>query len=242
MPRSQRQTFADGAGAPKKFAKPLKPIPVRADMVCTTPSMNGANLNHRITAKIVLALGGVIAITGCADNAHVVVAQPRPVATVAVAAPPVAVAPPMAPVYEPAPYDAYISVATNGDIVFFGGNTYIWYVGHDRLRHRQFYGHGDLRAEIFHRREALKVVMAQNHGQLPHGPVAASHAGEMHVVVRHPVANHAVVKHVHAHAHAHAPLVHAQAKHAQAAHAQASHEHDHTKHASNEKEQHAPQS
>jgi hypothetical protein len=195
--------------------------------VTTIHSVNGEDLNHRIAGKIALVLGGAITVAGCANNAHVVATAPSApaTATVAVAGPSPAVAPPMVvPAYSPAPYDAYISVAVDADVVFVGGSTYVWYVGPDGRRHRQFYGHGDRRAEVFRRREALRAVMAHNHGLLPRGPVAASHRA----VAR--TAHHA---HAPLAQHAHAPVP--QHGHAPVAHAQANRPHEPAKHASNER-------
>jgi hypothetical protein len=56
--------------------------------------------------------------------------------------------------------DVYISAAANSDIVFVGGSTYIWANGTDGRRHRHFYGRGDRRQEVFHRRDNLHSVTA----------------------------------------------------------------------------------
>jgi hypothetical protein len=112
------------------------------------------------------ALATMLLLSGCVSDNHVA-ANPPVRAKVVVAAPP---PPPVVvaePVYVPEPHDAYISVALDSDIVFAGGNTYIWYVGHDGRRYRHFYGHGDLRAEVLHRRMNLRAVMAHHDGHLP---------------------------------------------------------------------------
>jgi hypothetical protein len=64
----------------------------------------------------------------------------------------------------PEPNDAYISVAAKSDIVFVGGDTYIWVTGSDGRRHRHFYGHGDRRLEVVRRRENLRSVAAPHRG------------------------------------------------------------------------------
>lgn len=69
--------------------------------------------------------------------------------------------------YEPMPYDASIAVVADSDVVFIGGSTYIWITGPDGRRHRQFYAHGDRRADVFHRRDDLHSVMAHHEGHLP---------------------------------------------------------------------------
>jgi hypothetical protein len=58
----------------------------------------------------------------------------------------------------PEPNDIYVSGAANSDVVFVGGSTYIWVTGPDGRRHRHFYGHGDRRLEVFHRRANLRSV------------------------------------------------------------------------------------
>ncbi|MBB3004195.1 hypothetical protein FHX57_006574 [Paraburkholderia tropica] len=98
-------------------------------------------------------------------------------------------APPPAPVvvedyYAPMPYDASIAVVADSDVVFIGGSTYIWIIGPDGRRHRQFYAHGDHRADVFHRRDELHNVMAHHEGHLPdhatgnpHMAAGAAHTG-----------------------------------------------------------------
>lgn len=56
--------------------------------------------------------------------------------------------------------DVYISGASNADVVFVGGSTYIWVTQSDGQRHRHFYGHGDKRQEVFRRRDNLRSVTA----------------------------------------------------------------------------------
>ncbi len=64
--------------------------------------------------------------------------------------------------------DVYISAASNSDIVFVGGSTYIWAKGPDGRRHRHFYSLGDRRREVFRRRDNLRSVV----GHRPERPPA----------------------------------------------------------------------
>jgi hypothetical protein len=122
-------------------------------------------------------------LAGCATNDQgQLVVDPNKVNAVlaaAVSPPP----PPPPPVvveetYQPMPNDIYISTVVDQDVVFIGGNTYIWVVGPDGVRHRHFYAHGDHRKDVFHRRDQLHKVMTNHGGHLPdhaiaaHGPVA----------------------------------------------------------------------
>ncbi|MFP4889659.1 hypothetical protein [Paraburkholderia sp. EG304] len=72
--------------------------------------------------------------------------------------------------YQPLPTDVYVANVVDRDVVFVGGDTYIWVAGRDGVRQRQFYAHGDRRAEVFHRREELRRVMASHDGHLPGYP------------------------------------------------------------------------
>lgn len=111
------------------------------------------------------ALATTLLLSGCISDTRVAAGPVRANAVVAAPPPrPVVIA---EPVYVPEPHDAYISVALDNDIVFVGGNTYIWYVGHDGRRYRHFYGRGDLRGEVLHRRSNLRLVMAHHEGHLP---------------------------------------------------------------------------
>ncbi|TAM04734.1 MAG: hypothetical protein EPN70_10790 [Paraburkholderia sp.] len=118
-----------------------------------------------------LALGALAAtlllLSGCMSDSRVAAHPARPTAVVAAPPPPQPVVVAAEPVYVPEPYDAYISVALDSDIVFTGGNTYYWYVGHDGRRHRRLYAHGDRRGELLHRRSQLRLVMAHHEGHLP---------------------------------------------------------------------------
>jgi len=76
--------------------------------------------------------------------------------------------------YVPAPTDAFIVGAAPADIVFIGGDTFIWSVDPYGHRVRHFYGHGDRREEIGRRGEHLRQVQARNGGHLPaHGETHA---------------------------------------------------------------------
>jgi hypothetical protein len=119
-------------------------------------------------------------LAGCATNeqGQLVIGPNRvnPVLAGAVSPPP---PPPVVveEVYQPMPNDIYISTVVDRDVVFFGGNTYIWVVGPDGVRHRQFYTHGDHRQDVFRRRDELHKVMMGHAGHLPdhamapHGPM-----------------------------------------------------------------------
>ncbi|WP_184003730.1 MULTISPECIES: hypothetical protein [unclassified Paraburkholderia] len=82
--------------------------------------------------------------------------------------------------YQPLPTDVYVANVVDRDVVIVGGDTYIWVVGRDGVRHRQFYAHGDHRAEVFHRREELHRVMVSHDGHLP------EHPGGAHPPLAHP--------------------------------------------------------
>lgn len=100
------------------------------------------------------------------------VAHPERPTVVVAAAParrPLVVARPVATeVILPEPNDVYISTAANSDVVFIGGNTYIWVTASDGRRHCHFYGHGDRRQEVFRRRENLRSVMTRRAGHPSH--------------------------------------------------------------------------
>ncbi|MBB5495864.1 hypothetical protein [Paraburkholderia sp. MM5384-R2] len=88
--------------------------------------------------------------------------------------------------YQPLPTDVYVANVVDRDVVLVGGDTYIWVVGRDGVRHRQFYAHGDHRAEVFHRREELHRVMASHDGHLPEHPGGGEHPGGAHPPLGHP--------------------------------------------------------
>jgi hypothetical protein len=126
------------------------------------------------------ALAAFAALAGCVTSEQQISAapaRPRP-AVVAVQAPPpppavVVHAPAPQPVYVSAPSDVYIAGVVDRDVVFVGGSTYLWVVGADGKRHRHFYARGDRRAEVFRRREHLRVEMAHRHGHPPVHAMAA---------------------------------------------------------------------
>ena len=135
----------------------------------------------RPLSGIILALSTVALLAGCAGGqTSVAVHAPGVRAVVAAPSPPVVVAvpPPVyVQTYVPGPYDPYIAVAVDTDVVLVGGDTYIWVVGPGGRRERHFFGHGDLRQEVFRRREALRVVMHQHGGHLPsRAEIARDHA------------------------------------------------------------------
>jgi hypothetical protein len=74
--------------------------------------------------------------------------------------------------YQPMPTDVYIANVAERDVFVSGGNTYFWVVGHDGVRHRHLYAHGDHRADVFRRREELHRVMANHAGHLPDHAIA----------------------------------------------------------------------
>jgi hypothetical protein len=111
------------------------------------------------------ALATTLLLSGCVSDTRVAAGPVR--TTTVVAAPPPRPVVVAEPVYVPEPHDAYISVALDSDIVYTGGNTYIWYVGQDGRRHRHYYGRGDLRGDVMHRRANLRIVMAHHEGHLP---------------------------------------------------------------------------
>ncbi|WP_321781520.1 hypothetical protein [Paraburkholderia sp. J94] len=112
----------------------------------------------------IVPLAGALLLSGCVADTRVAATPARPVAVVAPPPAPVVVA---APVYVPEPHDAYVSIAADRDVVYASGATYIWFVGSDGHRHRHYYGRGDLRGEVMHRRAELRNVMAHHDGHLP---------------------------------------------------------------------------
>ncbi|WP_322044637.1 hypothetical protein [Paraburkholderia sp. J67] len=130
----------------------------------TASSAAGARTGARATLAAIVPLSIALLLGGCVSQTRVAATPARPVV---VAAPPPAPVVLAAPVYVPEPHDAYVSVALDRDVVVVGGMTYIWFVGPDGQRHRHYYGRGDLRGEVFHRRAELRNVMAHNDGHLP---------------------------------------------------------------------------
>jgi hypothetical protein len=133
----------------------------------------------KTTLRIALAaIASATFVAGCATNEQgQLVIDPNKVNEVlagALSPPP----PPPPPVvveeaYQPMPDDIYISTVVDRDVVLVGGNTYIWVVGPDGIRHRRFYAHGDHRQDVFHRREELHNVMMHHDGHLPDHAIAA---------------------------------------------------------------------
>lgn len=122
-----------------------------------------------------LALGALtttLLLSGCVTDTRVAgPARPRTVvAAPPPPPPPVVVASPA--VYAPEPNDVYLSAALDSDVVYVNGSTYVWYVGRDGRRHRHWYGHGDLRSQVMHRRSQLRLVSAHRDG---HPPMQAMH-------------------------------------------------------------------
>ncbi len=145
------------------------------------------HLNTMKLATHVAALAAFAGLAGCVTSEHQIAtagvpAKPRP-AVVAVQPPPpppvvvVRTPAPPPPVHVAAPGDVYIAGIADRDVVFVGGSTYLWVVGADGRRHRQFYARGDRRAEVFRRREHLRVEMAR-HGGHPPGHAMAPHHDE----------------------------------------------------------------
>ncbi len=112
-------------------------------------------------------LAATLLISGCVSGPRVATAPARPTTVVAAPPPPPSPVVVAQPVYVPQPYDAYVSVVLDRDVVYAGGSTYIWIMGADGHRQRRYYGRGDLRGEVLHRRAELRVVMAHNEGHLP---------------------------------------------------------------------------
>ncbi|MEM5339284.1 hypothetical protein [Paraburkholderia azotifigens] len=121
------------------------------------------------------AVAAFAALAGCVTSEQQIAAapaRPRPAVVAVQPPPPPAVvvrapAPAPQPVYVAAPSDVYIAGVVDRDVVFVGGNTYLWVVGPDGKRHRHFYARGDRRAEVFRRREHLRVEMARHGGHPP---------------------------------------------------------------------------
>jgi hypothetical protein len=132
------------------------------------------------TLRISLAsIACATVLAGCATNDQgVLVIDPNKVNEVisgALNPPPPPPPPPVVieEAYEPMPNDIYISTVVDRDVVFIGGSTYIWVVGPDGVRHRQFYAHGDHRQDVFHRRDELHRVIMNHGGHLPDHAIAA---------------------------------------------------------------------
>jgi hypothetical protein len=108
--------------------------------------------------------------------------------------------------YVATPLDAFIVNAAPADVVFINGDTYIWAVDEHGHRYRRFYGHGDRRADLNHRRDELHRVMERNGGHLPG---REGNHGEAHAAMEHNTA----VAHAEQARAAAAPQAHAAAAH-----------------------------
>ncbi|CAG4918029.1 hypothetical protein [Paraburkholderia gardini] len=153
-----------------------------------------------------------ITLAGCVTTprgARVVVQPaPQPVsATVVVAPQPlrpavVVTQPVVRETYAPAQYDVYIAAATDRDVMYVNGSTYIGFTGSDGRRHRQFYAHGDHRRDVYRRRAHLHEVMAHHNGHLPERYARDEHHRE---VARHDAHREAVAMRKHDHRHPSGP-------------------------------------
>ncbi|WP_256702000.1 hypothetical protein [Burkholderia sp. SRS-W-2-2016] len=142
---------------------------------------------NTITRALLASAAGATLLAGCATNEQgQLVIDPNRVNQVIVSAltPPPAVV--VEPVYQPMPADVYVANVVDRDVVIVGGDTYIWAAGPDGIRHRQFYAHGDRRAEVFHRRDELHHVMASHDGHLPAHGFGGERPGEGHPGGAHP--------------------------------------------------------
>ncbi|MDE1180456.1 hypothetical protein [Paraburkholderia sp.] len=129
-------------------------------------------------ATWIACAGSIAGLAGCATNDQgLLVVDPNKVTAVvaAVLAPPPPVI--VETAYQPVPTDVYVAGIADRDVVFIGGDTFIWVVGPNGQRHRQFYAHGDHRSDVFHRRDQLHSVMAEHGGHLPEHAIAAHDAG-----------------------------------------------------------------
>ncbi|MFM0716265.1 hypothetical protein PQQ53_13345 [Paraburkholderia strydomiana] len=144
-------------------------------------------LKLKTIRKALLASAALTALlAGCATNEQgQLVIDPNKVNDVIASA--LAPSPPAPMVveeaYQPMPTDVYVANVVDHDVFISGGDTYIWVVGPNGARHRQFYAHGDHRADVFHRREELHRVMANHEGRLPDHPIGADHrmGGDHHI-------------------------------------------------------------
>jgi hypothetical protein len=140
--------------------------------------LNTTKLAAKVAAMTAAISAAVLTLTGCVTSEQQIAtasARPRPTAVAVQAPPPAppavivrAPAPTVQPVYVSVPSDIYIAGVIDRDVVFVGGNTYLWVVGPDGKRHRHFYAHGDRRAEVFRRREHLRAEMARHNAHMPH--------------------------------------------------------------------------
>jgi hypothetical protein len=140
-----------------------------------------------ITSALLASAVCATLLAGCATNEQgQLVIDPNKVnsviATALAPSPPVVVE----EAYQPLPTDVYVANVVERDVFVSGGDTYIWVAGPNGVRHRQFYAHGDHRADIFHRRDELHRVMANHDGRLPDHPVGGDHRVDGHSPMGHP--------------------------------------------------------
>ncbi|HEY1608368.1 MAG TPA: hypothetical protein VGG24_03815 [Paraburkholderia sp.] len=126
---------------------------------------------NKTTRAVLATLASTAALAGCAtDGQGQLVFDPtkvNAVITATLAPQPVVVE----EVYQPMPTDVYVSGVVDSDIVILHGDTYMWVRGADGVRRREFYAHGDHRADVMHRRDELHAVMARHGGRLPDHPI-----------------------------------------------------------------------
>lgn len=139
--------------------------------------MKTANFGPRLGSTVMAFALASLALTA---QGQIVFQRP----SIVIGVPPVIIAPAPQPVYVqqapaveyvPAPLDVYITNAAPADVVFVGGNTYVWGVDEYGHRVRHLYGRGDHREDVLRRHEELHRVSERNGGHLPaHGE---AHAG-----------------------------------------------------------------
>jgi hypothetical protein len=76
--------------------------------------------------------------------------------------------------YTPEASDKYVRNVSVQDIQVVNGDTYVMVPDANGKRHRVFYGHGDLHADVMARHAQLQRVIAHNGGNLPNHPVKSS--------------------------------------------------------------------
>ena len=140
-----------------------------------------ADRQVRALAYMAVALG--LSVIGVDAEAQIIVRRAVPVVVVPQ---PVMVAPQVAVVQEGAyianPLDALLvqTAPAPADVVYMNGGTYVWVRDEYGHRVQRFYGHGDLRHEVYGRHEMLDRMRRENGGRLPeHGARrdAAGHWG-----------------------------------------------------------------
>ncbi|MGF6595741.1 hypothetical protein P3T23_000448 [Paraburkholderia sp. GAS448] len=139
-------------------------------------------MNNKRLALPIAGIACALSLGGCVTTGEGRVAA-QPVRTTAVVAAPMRPGPPVAPpqpvVREelmPERNDVYVATATDRDVVYLGGDTYIWVTDAGGRRRRQFYAHGDRRREVFHRRDNLRSAMVSPREVHP----VVRHAGDDH--------------------------------------------------------------